>query len=98
MPRYYFNGSDSVTLLDKKSAEQPDPEFIGRFQQSLRVDAELCGSGSKPWAWAIYMSNPWLAFDRSEAMFRTSEAAKRVGALVAARIDLGSKPRRSDLL
>jgi hypothetical protein len=97
MPRYHFNGSDSVTLLDKKSVEQPDPEFVGRFRRCLRVDAELCGSGSKPWAWAIYTSNPWLAFERSEAMFRTSEAAKRVGALVAAQLDPGSKPRRSDL-
>lgn len=64
--------------------------------QCWRIEAELCGSGSKPWRWAIYNSDAWLASQRSEAMFRTSEAAKRVGALVAAQLDPGSKPRRSD--
>ncbi|MCJ2062936.1 hypothetical protein MKK63_09460 [Methylobacterium sp. J-088] len=65
--------------------------------QCWRVEAELCGSGLKPWRWAIYSSDAWLATHRSEAMFRTSKAAKRVGGLIAAGLYLGSKAERADL-
>jgi hypothetical protein len=52
------------------------------LQPSLRVEAVLCGIGGRPWAWAIYGSNPVFAVDRSEAMFRSAAAATRAGLLV----------------
>lgn len=71
--------------------------MVGRFNQGLRVEAQLCGKGPRPWAWAIYGANPWIAIERSEAMFPSPEAAKRVGTLVAAQLELGSKERRPSL-
>jgi len=97
MSYFQFNGSDSVTLLDTQHAERHSTKLVRHLQPCWRVEAELCGRGSKPWSWAIYSSDTWLAADRSEAMFRTSEAAKRVGTLIIAQLDPGSKPRRSEL-
>lgn len=71
--------------------------MIGSFNQGLRVEAQLCGKGSRPWAWAIYGANPWLAVERSEPMFSGPDAAKRVGALVAAQIELRAEARRHGL-
>jgi hypothetical protein len=90
-------GSDSVTLLDTRRAGRHSTYLGPHCQSCWRVEAELCGRGSKPWSWAIYSSDTWLAADRSEPMFRTSEAARRVGALIVAQLDPGSKPRRSEL-
>jgi len=71
--------------------------MVGRFNQILRVEAQLCGSGSRPWAWAIYGANPWFAVERSEPMFPNPEAAKRVGMLVATQIKLTAEARRRRL-
>ena len=65
--------------------------------QCWRVEAELCGKGLRPWRWAIYSSDAWLPSHRSEAMFRTSKAAKRIGGLIAMRLDLGPKSERAGL-
>lgn len=71
--------------------------MVGRFNQRLRVEAQLCGKGSRPWAWAIYGPNPWLAVERSEPMFTSPQAAKRVGALVAAQIEMKTEARWREL-
>ena len=71
--------------------------MVGRFNQGLRVEAQLCGKGSRPWAWAIYGTNPWLALERSEPMFPSSDAAKRIGTLIAAQIELRAKSHRHGL-
>jgi hypothetical protein len=72
--------------------------FIGSESvQCWRVEAELCGKGLKPWRWAIYSSDALLPSHCSEAMFRTSKAAKRVGGLIAVRLDLMPKPEPADL-
>ena len=71
--------------------------MVGRLNQGLRVEAQLCGTGPKPWAWAIYGTNPWLAVERSDPMFPSPEAAKRVGTLVAAQIELRAEARRRGL-
>lgn len=71
--------------------------MVGSFDQGLRVEAQLCGMGPKPWAWAIYGTNPWFAVERSEPMFSSPEAAKRVGTLVAAQIEQMAEARHRRL-
>jgi hypothetical protein len=71
--------------------------MVGRFNHGLRVEAQLCGKGPRPWAWAIYGANPWLAVERSEPMFPSPDVAKRVGALVAAQIEMKADERRRGL-
>ncbi|MCJ2050191.1 hypothetical protein [Methylobacterium sp. J-070] len=71
--------------------------MIGGLGRSLRVEAQLCGSGPRPWAWAIYGVNAGLALERSEPMFSSPEAARRIGALVAAQIEVRADARRPRL-
>lgn len=69
---YFVDEAQTAVVI---MAKLTDPSF--------HVKAEIRGSGNRPWAWAIYGSDPFFALDRSEAMFKSAAVAERVGRLVA---------------